>query len=125
MNNNDSTFEDEDEIVSEVDLDLFLDKVEEEMNQFKLTILRKSKQEIYDANYEIYFYENVYDFLLNFDIGDLYTGNWNECVDELNKRENIIANLWDYYINTEYMSINSYEDISDFISNYIQTMKEE
>jgi hypothetical protein len=113
------------EYVSNVKFDLFIDKITEEMEEFKLLILQKSKQEIYEANYEIYFYENVSDFLVGYGMGKLYNEVWDSHVVELIKRDNIISSLWDYYINAEYMSINSYEDICDFISTYVQTTSEE
>lgn len=87
-----------------------------EFKNFKHLELQKSKEEIFKDNYKIRFFDEVHDFLI--------------CKTDLEDEDMeiiisdgliFIALLYDFYLSKEYTSINTWEDISDMISEYCNT----
>lgn len=81
---------------------------------FKERELQKDKEEIFRDYYEIYFYEEMSNFICDCD----------EAIDEkhfkcLHKdKGHILSSMYDCYLKNEYASINNFDDIYDLVINY-------
>ena len=73
--------------------------------------LAKSKEDIFCNAYKINFYTSLHDYLTNKE--DLDKG---VCKALCKEGENVIDLLYDDFIDTDYSSINTWDDIDDFIS---------
>ena len=89
--------------------------VNSEFNDFKESELKKTKNEIFNDYYQIYFYEEMSNFLINNDDSLLDTLHW-ECLNQ--DKGNILNFMYQYYLKNEYASINNYEDLTDLVVEY-------
>ena len=92
-----------------------VESVKNEFNDFRKNELEKSKEEIFKDYYVIHFYEELSNFLIESCYNDLEDIHY-ECL--LKDKGHILWSLYQYYLKSEYASINSYEDIKDLIVNY-------
>ena len=91
------------------------ESVEEEFKSFKQRELKKTKEEIFSDYYEIHFYDEVSNFLMGVDDAVLDEIHW-KC---LNKdKGNILKLMYDYYLKSEFASINNSEDLMDLVVDY-------
>ena len=82
----------------------YLLTIEKEYEEFKSNLLQKRNIDIYNAFYKIMFYENIYEFILNFE-------------DEPEKLlKNItLAQLYKIYLDMEKVNLNEYDGIKEFL----------
>lgn len=92
------------------------ESVEREYTNFKTAELQKSKEEIYDDNYKIRFYIEMYEYFTANKENSFLNVNLCKCL--INDSPNIISELYDYYLSNEYASITTWEDINEMIYDY-------
>ena len=82
----------------------YLLTIEKEYEEFKSNLLQKRNIDIYNAFYKIMFYENIYEFILNFK-------------DETEKLlKNItLAQLYKIYLDMEKVNLTEYDEIKEFL----------
>lgn len=80
----------------------YVSMIKKEYDDFRSDMLSKSKEEMFNNAYKIYFYENVSDYLMNANLGD---------------EDITIGALWDIYIDGDYEPIGSWDSIYDFYRN--------
>lgn len=95
---------------------------ERSFEDFKKKMLEKSKEEIFNNNYEIRFYDEMYEF---------FTGGGSESLGEhtvvvlYSLGRNLLNLLYDDYIGREYSSINSWDDICEWLDQYAENTETE
>lgn len=88
--------------------------VTEEYNEFRKEELQKSKEQIFDDYYRIHVYEELKEFLTAEE----------PQMDEKHYRclaadgKSVLSLLYDDYLDREYSSITTWEDIRDFVTTY-------
>lgn len=87
----------------------------DEFEDFKKQELLKSKEQIFDDNYQIRFYDEVSNFLECVDDAVIDEIHW-KCLNE--DKGKILSNMYEYYLDSEYASINNSEDLIDLIVDY-------
>lgn len=89
-----------------------------EYEAFKKAELARSKEEIFDDNYRIRFYDEMHGYLT----AEGADANLNAgTARKMAKRgTSLISLLYDYFLKREYASINTWEDITDMINNYFE-----
>lgn len=86
---------------------------EEFMNELK----KKTTKEVIDETYKINFYKEINDY---FEGGDV-NGVTEETAKALDKeQDSVLSLMYDYFLKNEYASVNTYEEIDNFIKSYIQ-----
>ena len=91
--------------------------VQKEYNEFIHEEMERTKEQlIHTDNYKIRFFNELVDFLGE----NIETcGITDRDVEALLTEENhVLDSLYDYYLDSEYNSINNYEDTKEFIENY-------
>lgn len=96
-------------------VELVQNAVFDEFESFKKKELLKSKKEIFEDNYQIRFYDEVSNFLECIDDGALDNIHW-KCLNE--DSGSILNKMYNYYLNSEYASINNTDDLLDLITDY-------
>lgn len=87
--------------------------VELEYNQFKLEMLSRTPREIYDNCNIIRFYENLYEYCIyNEEISE-------EFAEIIEKKTHIIYDLYQFYLKSENLSIDSWGEIDELIGIYL------
>lgn len=81
-----------------------VEKIEKEYEEFKSDLLQKRNIDIYNAFYQIMFYENIYEFILNFEdeIGELL-------------KNTTLAQLYKIYLSMETINLNEYDEVKEFL----------
>lgn len=82
----------------------YLLTIEKEYEEFKSDLLQKRNIDIYNAFYKIMFYENIYEFILNFE----------EETEKLLKNITL-AQLYKIYLDMEKVNLNEYDEIKEFL----------
>lgn len=82
----------------------YLLTIEKEYEEFKSDLLQKRNIDIYNAFYKIMFYENIYEFILNFE----------EETKKLLKNITL-AQLYKIYLNMEKVNLTEYDEIKEFL----------
>ncbi len=82
----------------------YLLTIEKEYEDFKSDLLQKRNIDIYNAFYKIMFYENIYEFILNFE----------EETEKLIKNITL-AQLYKIYLDMEKVNLNEYDEIKEFL----------
>lgn len=82
----------------------YLLTIEKEYEEFKSDLLQKRNIDIYNAFYKIMFYENIYEFILNFE----------EETEKLLKNITL-AQLYKIYLDMEKVNLNEYDGIKEFL----------
>ena len=82
----------------------YLLTIEKEYEEFKSDLLQKRNIDIYNAFYKIMFYENIYEFILNFE----------EETKKLLKNITL-AQLYKIYLDMEKVNLNEYDGIKEFL----------
>lgn len=82
----------------------YLLTIEKEYEEFKSNLLQKRNIDIYNAFYKIMFYENIYEFILNFE----------EETEKLLKNITL-AQLYKIYLDMEKVNLNEYDEIKEFL----------
>ena len=82
----------------------YLLTIEKEYEEFKSDLLQKRNIDIYNAFYKIMFYENIYEFILNFE----------EETEKLIKNITL-AQLYKIYLDMEKVNLNEYDEIKEFL----------
>lgn len=103
-----AVYENKNELISEIKT-----SVEDEYFKFKEETLNKSSLEVYESYYEIHFYKEIYNFIRSYDD---YDEEYLECLKK--DKGHIIDKLYQYYLKSEYSSINNYEDMLDLLKDY-------
>ena len=85
---------------------------------FKDYWLRQSKENIFNAAYQIRFYTNVDDFIHYLDKDTFLEPEYVKCL--LKDKGSVLACLWDYFLKCEYASVETYDDTRDLIKNYCE-----
>ena len=83
----------------------YLLTIEKEYEEFKSDLLQKRNIDIYNAFYKIMFYENIYEFILNFE---------EEKIEKLLKNITL-AQLYKIYLDMEKVNLNEYDEIKEFL----------
>lgn len=83
---------------------------------FKIDELRKSKEEIFRGNYRIRFYDELHEYLTTESHIQEFDRDVLESLEAAHTK--LISILYDYYINNEYASIDSWGSIDDMIFNF-------
>ena len=96
--------------------------ISEEFMNFRKETLSKTKEEIFDDYYKIYFMNEISDFLIVFDKNMIDEKHWKSLYEDNGSLLNL---LYDYYLKNEYATISTTEDIIDFICNYNKTYHRE
>ena len=82
----------------------YLLTIEKEYEEFKSDLLQKRNIDIYNAFCKIMFYENIYEFILNFE----------EETEKLLKNITL-AQLYKIYLDMEKVNLNEYDEIKEFL----------
>lgn len=82
----------------------YLLTIEKEYEDFKSDLLQKRNIDIHNAFYKIMFYENIYEFILNFE----------EETEKLIKNITL-AQLYKIYLDMEKVNLNEYDEIKEFL----------
>ena len=82
----------------------YLLTIEKEYEEFKSDLLQKRNIDIHNAFYKIMFYENIYEFILNFE----------EETEKLIKNITL-AQLYKIYLDMEKVNLNEYDEIKEFL----------
>lgn len=82
----------------------YLLTLEKEYEEFKSDLLQKRNIDIYNTFYKIMFYENIYEFILNFE----------EETEKLLKNITL-AQLYKIYLDMEKVNLNEYDEIKEFL----------
>lgn len=82
----------------------YLLTIEKEHEEFKSNLLQKRNIDIYNAFYKIMFYENIYEFILNFE----------EETEKLLKNITL-AQLYKIYLDMEKVNLNEHDEIKEFL----------
>lgn len=82
----------------------YLLTIEKEYEEFKSDLLQKRNIDIYNAFYKIMFYENIYEFILNFE----------EETEKLLKNITL-AQLYKIYLDMEKVNLTEYDGIKEFL----------
>ena len=82
----------------------YLLTIEKEYEEFKSDLLQKRNIDIYNAFYKIMFYENIYEFILNFE----------EETEKLLKNITL-AQLYKIYLKMEKVNLTEYDEIKEFL----------
>lgn len=86
---------------------------DEYMNELK----KKSTKEVIDETYKINFYKEINDYFANFEVTDIDE----EIAKALGQEQtSVLSLMYDYFLKNEYASVNSYEEIDNFIKSYIE-----
>ena len=83
----------------------YLLTIEKEYEEFKSDLLQKRNIDIYNAFYKIMFYENIYEFILNFE---------EEKIEKLLKNITL-AQIYKIYLDIEKVNLNEYDEIKEFL----------
>ena len=98
-----------------------------EYNTWKADLLSKDKEYIFNRNYEIHAYNEFFEYLQDDAGNEMQDRQLSENVWEslYNEGECLLQQLWDYYIDCELASTESYEEIRNLIYNYCQYFHED
>ena len=95
----------------------FVDRISKEFVKFQEDELRKSKEEIFRDNYKIRFYDEVSSFIA--DNIDEYMDD--DVVESLDSEPyGVLDRLFDFYLDCDGASINTYEDTNNMITWYCE-----
>ena len=86
---------------------------DKEFEEFKQAEMQKDKEAIFNDNYLIRFYDELHEFLIS---ESLLKSEELEVI--ASEGTCFIKLLYDFYLDREYASINTWEDISDMIADY-------
>ena len=95
--------------------ELVREQVEAEYRDFQSAEMKKPASEIFANSFKINFYSELHNFLGE-DIQDNLTDRDVQALSTV--APHIIGELYDYYMHSEYASINNYSDIADMIQAY-------
>ena len=97
-------------------LDAFSKRIIEEMNNFEVDILKQSKETIYNSYYKIYFYKEISNYLLSgfVSVPKMFI---------LCCTENIINELYKFYLKINYFYIAGHDDCCYLVDEYIKYKK--
>ena len=98
--------------------ELVRESVEKEFEEFKVNLMSKSAEEIFQSNYEIHIKTELFDTLCGeyVDVGEEYYRALYEEVDH----GGILQQLYDDFISSENASVNTGEDTILFIKDYCE-----
>ncbi len=88
--------------------------VDAEFNAFKNDMLNLSKEMIFNASFQIHFYNELHDFL-NVEQTEIDDKDF-QCLYE--DRGHILSLLYDYFCKDEYASISNSEKIGNMVHSY-------
>lgn len=96
-----------------------LQKIKTEHDLFKYKMLSGTAQKIYDACKRICFYECLWEYFI-------YSEQRSrEFIDIANKRDMVLAGLWEIYLKYEYLRADTWEDIDEILAAYVREHTEE
>ena len=98
--------------------ELVVNSIEKEFEEFKVNLMGKSAEEIFQSNYEIHIKTELFDTLCGeyVDVGEEYYRALYEEVDH----GGILQQLYDDFISSENASVSTGEDTIFFIKNYCE-----
>ena len=94
-------------------LKIVQENADKEFDGFKEAELQKGKEEIFNDNYQIRFFDEIHEFLISESLLDS-----EELETIASEGTSFISLLYDFYLDREYASINSWDDIVDLIADY-------
>lgn len=92
-----------------------VDRISKELDEFEEDMLNKTKREIYNECYKIYFYENVASFLC-----DCCDFDDETCEKFISFEPNILGSMFNFYLDCEGYNIENGEDESIFVQDFIR-----
>lgn len=90
-------------------------RVEKEFKEYKENMLLKTKEEIFNNNYKIRFCVEMHEYF--YDIPEILLDDI-EIDILISVYGNLLEVLYDFYLKREYASINSWEDITDWVKMF-------
>ena len=98
--------------------ELVRESVEKEFEEFKVNLMSKSAEEIFQSNYEIHIKTELFDTLCGEydDFGEEY---YRALYEEVN-HGGILQQLYDDFLGSEYASVSTGEDTLSFIKDYCE-----
>lgn len=101
-----------DESMNEL-LEKVAENAEIEFNEFKDDELEKSKEEIFEDNYKIRFFDEMHEFLISENLLQSY-----ELSVIAKHGTAFISHLYDFYLGSEYAAITNWEEVVDMIADF-------
>lgn len=106
----------EDLIIEIEHKDMVVKRVTDEFDLFYAKEMNKTKGQIFDDFYEIHFYNEMKDFLTSECVSCYLDEDEFECL--YKDGDEVLANLYSYYLKQEYASINNWDDIRGLVKGY-------
>lgn len=94
------------------------ENAEKEFDAFKKEELLKTKEEIFNDNYKIRFYDEMYEFLGYAE--SLFDFKIRELRFIESEGTDFIRQIYDYFLGCEYASIASYDEITQMVHDYCE-----
>jgi len=98
-------------------IEILAETAEKSFEEFKQKMLEKSKEDIFDSNYEIRFYDEMKEFFIGAGSGTLKEHTV-QVLSSLGK--DLLPKLYEEFLDREYSSINSWDDICDWLDLYAE-----
>jgi hypothetical protein len=95
-----------------------LARIDAEHEAFKRDMLGKTKEQVYNEHYSINFYTAMSDFFENAELDDDTYEALLKSIED-GGCDGVLDGLWERFIKWEYVSINTYESIEEFIAEYV------
>lgn len=90
-------------------MDSLLNKIEDEYQGFKESLIHESTNLVWEKCHQIYFYSSIHEyFMYNRDIPK-------EIMYALDEKQNIIAECWQMYLSKEELSVYTWQNITDIL----------
>ena len=99
--------------------DTMLESVENEFEDFTRDMLSKTKQEIFDDYLIINFYNEIRNYLNDCELSD---EQYQVLIQE--SKDGLIESLWGRYLKWDGVSVGSYGETEEFITEFINDVKE-
>ena len=95
-----------------------LDVIEQNYNDFMSEMLSKSKEEIFNSVFEIYFFIEMYRFFNDVELDE------ESYKILLADGKELLANMYRKYLKWDGYSVNTYSDIEEFVADYVLHLTE-
>lgn len=93
-----------------------IESVHKEFEQFKEYELSLEKLTIFNSSYQIHFYDEIHSYFVDSDLSDSLSDSNIICLHELDNH--LISLLYDYYLSSEFTSINNWDSITDLVVSF-------
>lgn len=99
---------------------MLTNKVAREMCKFRAEMMKKEKEEIYNSHAEIFFYENVYEYLTSD-----YVRYDDEEIKLCLKVDYFLDSLYNFYIDSFIPGVQNFDDICELVADFIEVLEEQ